>query len=141
MRQNLQAYINERAGHLAFICFARQQELQVDRRSGTGKLDLTIAVRQDGISSNQMFGVVVRGKETALRDRTASFAELYQNVSHNHGVTFPICLVLFTMADDCGYYKWADRANQPWQDLDMEGIHNLVEAVTAWHQTNVSSAA
>jgi hypothetical protein len=138
MRQNLQAYINERAGHLAFVELARKAELRVDRYPSDG-LDLLVTAHPDGKLGGQAFGVVVRGRESALRDRSAAFAELYREIKPNNAL--PICLVLFTMADDRGYYKWADRIVEPWQDLDVVGMQSLLEYVSIWHQTNVSSAA
>jgi hypothetical protein len=138
MRQNLQAYINERARHLAFVKLARKAELRVDRYPSDG-LDLLVTAHPDGKLVSQAFGVVVRGRESSLRDRSAAFAQLYREVKPNN--TLPICLVLFTIADDRGYYKWADRIVEPWQDLDVAGMQKLLEYVSVWHQTNVSSAA
>jgi hypothetical protein len=138
MRQNLQAYINERAGHLAFVELARKAELRVDRYPSDG-LDLLVTVHTDGKLGGQAFGVVVRGRASPLRDRRAAFAELYREIKPNNAL--PICLVLFTMADDRGYYKWADRIAEPWQYLDVAGMQSLLEYVSIWHQTNVSSAA
>jgi hypothetical protein len=138
MRQNLQAYINERARHLAFVKLARKAELRVDRYPSDG-LDLLVTAHPDGKLVSQAFGVVVRGRESSLRDRSAAFAQLYREVKPNNAL--PVCLVLFTMADGRGYYKWADRIVAPWQDLDVAGMQKLLEYVSVWHQTNVSSAA
>jgi hypothetical protein len=140
MRQNLQTYIDERAKDLAFISLVRNPEFQVDRHPSNDRLDLLVMVHQDATAMSQVFGVVVRGKETALRDRHATVAEFDQG-NITHGLALPVCFVLFSMADDCGYYKWNDRPNEPWQDLNVDGMPNLLQHLTAWYEANIVSAA
>jgi hypothetical protein len=147
MRTDLQAYMNERARHLAFIHLARQQSFWVDRNQDPKlMLDLTVTVLQEGQPTGRIFGVLAKAVENILEQPPSqNVLQLYPESREIQELPFPICLMLFSMVNDRGYYCWlkplAIKDALSWQLVDSNGMQSIAQDVNVWYSSKTIVAA
>ena len=150
MKKNWQYFFYERAKNLAIIHLTRRSDLNVNRMISNydAGLDLLVTILRDDVPTGRIFGVQVKGYTDVLKDVQNSpllFSE--EQIDYLLDLPFPICVFLFSMDDDRGYYIWpksfaggsAQIALSIEQDrlcsLDNEAIHQIVEDVNSWYDT------
>ncbi|MDX2230473.1 MAG: DUF4365 domain-containing protein [Leptolyngbyaceae cyanobacterium bins.349] len=145
MKQDLAYFIGQRAEALANVYLTRSQNLVVQRLDHDFGIDLLVEIAHNNRTTGKVFGVQIKGRDKALKNGqkyllpiTEEYNQYFQNLP------FPVCLLLFTMEDDKGYYQWvnystssspdsnlADQAK--WRSLDGNGIEHLLQEVNDWY--------
>jgi hypothetical protein len=147
MRTDLQAYINERARHLAFTHLAWQQSFWVDRNQDPKlALDLTVTVLQEGQPTGRIFGVLAKAVENILEQPPSqNVLQLYPEIREIQELPFPVYLMLFSMVNDRGYYCWlkplTTQDGLSWQLVDNDGMQSIGQDVNAWYSSKTTVAA
>ncbi|XHR84343.1 MAG: DUF4365 domain-containing protein [Gloeotrichia echinulata GP01] len=145
-------YIGLRAEALAMVYLTRSDDLIVSQQQKDQGLDLLVTITKDGNYSGRIFGVEVRA--------TASSSELiqrhdifelknyrYNNFQNLGDLPFPVCLFLFTLDNDKGYYRWIlepiikERNNvalklnecNELKTLSEEEKNNIIAIVNSWY--------
>ncbi|MBD2495729.1 DUF4365 domain-containing protein [Nostoc sp. FACHB-280] len=150
MNHNLQDFIAERAEYLAVMYLTRRNDLVTERmKSADYGFDILVTILRDNLPTGRVFGVEVKAQDTAI----SNLQEISQSITQKtteylHNVPFTLCLLLFTIEDDQGYYKWLNHvivdSNQvylQWHSLDENGIRQIVDDVNAWYDAKSHFAA
>src|SRR5262249_6590968 len=112
MKQEEAIFIGERAEQLAFVYLSRRNDLIIKREEQHDfGIDLIVSITRDGKYTGRILGVIVKGKKS-IQDVTKGPINAEQ-VRLNTGKTvipkdlpFPLCMFVFFMKDDAGYYRW-----------------------------------
>lgn len=154
MKRDLQDFIDERAEHLAVVYLTRRQDLVTERMRADYGLDMLVTILRDKLPTGRVFGVQAKGQDEAFKDiqeLSLSFAQEERNYFQD--TPFPVCVFLFTMENDQGYYQWIRNPNgesnlflssieeSQWRPLDEHEIGNIVDSVNAWYDERSHSAA
>jgi hypothetical protein len=149
MKSDLRQFMAERANLLAFIYLTRREDVVVDRlASADSGVDYLVTLTLGGVPTGRMFGVQVKAQEgsvTSPRDLHSPGDLSSRDVAD---VPLPLCLFVFTMSDDRGYYGWlkepvvaSPRApvlrlvdEVRWDDLDNDSLARIVGSVNAWYE-------
>jgi hypothetical protein len=107
MERDMREFFAKRAELLAFLHLTRRADLAVDRlASSDSGVDFLVTLVQGGAPTGRMFGVQAKAHE----GRVASPRELPAagdlSIREVADVPLPLCLFVFTMSDDKGYYGW-----------------------------------
>ncbi len=154
MKRDLQDFIDERAEHLAVVYLTRRQDLVIERMKADYGLDILITILQDKLPTGRVFGVQVKGRDKAFKDiQELSLSFTGKETNYFQDIPFPVCIFLFNMEDDKGYYRWIRyplaESNQllhsieqdKWHSLDEYEIEQIVDDVNAWYNAKSHSAA
>ena len=149
MKMKWEEFFARRAEDLAFIHLTRRDDLIVNRiPSPDSGVDLLVTVARGGVPTGRMFGVQVKGCGGSVR--SPGDLECVLEQPHARSVAdapFPLCMFVFTMDDDRGYYGWLKEpvhgtrrsvALRPvkqvgWAELDNAAMTKIVGAVEAWY--------
>ena len=154
MKRDLQDFINERAKHLAVVYLTRRQDLVTERMTADYGFDILVTILRDKLPTGRVFGVQVKGQDKAFKDiQELSLSFTGKETNYFLDLPFPVCVFLFTMEDDRGYYRWirytVSESNQVlrsieqdrWYPLDEHEIGQIVDDVNAWYDAKSHSAA
>ncbi len=154
MKRDLQDFIDERAEHLAVVYLTRRQDLVIERMTADYGLDMLVTILRDKLPTGRVFGVQVKGREKAFKDiQEVSLSFTQKETDYFQDIPFTVCVFLFTMEDDKGYYRWikypVGESNQVlrsikqerWHPLDEFEIGMIIDDVTAWYDAKSHSAA
>jgi hypothetical protein len=169
-------FVAERAEALAVVYLARRQDVEVLPVSPAANhpgYDLLVRLRRGDAATQPSFGIVVKGtrsqRHVGRGPRPMSFPIAYtaRELAPN---TIPICLFVFTVADELGYYRWLQQPqinnqgqatlhyNLPAADqqrdqpdrfiintavapLDNQVIEQLVAQVSQWYEARRRASA
>ncbi|HAJ58467.1 MAG TPA: hypothetical protein DCP31_03695, partial [Cyanobacteria bacterium UBA8543] len=107
MKRDLQDFINERAKHLAVVYLTRRQDLVTERMTADYGFDILVTILRDKLPTGRVFGVQVKGQDKAFKDiQELSLSFTGKETNYFLDLPFPVCVFLFTMEDDRGYYRW-----------------------------------
>jgi len=155
MTMKWEEFFARRAEDLAFIHLTRREDLIVDRLVSTGAgVDFLVTVTREGVATGRMFGVQVKARAGSIR----SPAGLNRRISGAPApsiadVPFPLCVFVFTMEDDRGYYGWLREPvlgnrrspalrlveHVEWSELDRGALAEIVHTVEAWYEARKRS--
>lgn len=144
--------IEERATQLAIVYFSRRNDLLIKQAHEFDYgIDLLIHITQHGQLTGRLFGVHIK----ASRHLQARRVRLDKN-EYTIKVTapetlkdlpFPLCIVVFNMENDDGYYRWGlepivnqDNVNlrtvtrDIFKKLTKEELDIIVEQVNHWYE-------
>lgn len=154
MKRDLQDFIDERAEHLAVVYLTRRQDLVIERMTADYGFDILVTILRDKLPTGRVFGVQVKGRDKAFKDiQELSLSFTGKGTNYFPELPFPVCVFLFTMEDDRGYYRWirypVGESNQVlrsieqdrWHPLDEHEIGQIVDDVNAWYDAKSHSAA
>lgn len=161
MKLDLGAFIHERAERLATVYLSRNDNLAIAPMDADHGLDMLVTVLQDQLATGRMFGVLVKGQDGTLRNSRKEVVALSaQDMQPYRDLPFPVCVFLFTMDDDKGYYTWLDlqgmlndassgvavrsrpRASSfDWKLLGDYPVKQMVDDVNAWYDAKQQRAA
>ena len=167
-------FIAERAEALAVVYLTRRHDVEVIPVSSAAShpgYDLLVQLRQGDAATRPSFRIVVKGARSPRHSNRgtgpASFPIAYKagELAPN---TIPICLFVFTVDDELGYYRWLQqpritkgqatlRNNLPPTDqlfdqpdriilntavapLDNQAIQQLIAQVAQWYEVRRASA-
>lgn len=157
MKQPLQAMAADQADALATIFLKRRADFQIYRPGLDAiGIDLIVHVQTAQHLSGRIFGVIV--KYTAIsRDIKKNGFDIstrYLNISTN----IPILVLVFTMQSNEGYFTWLYEPHvvdgqaklhhvetknteslrlRGFQDLDVQGLDRIADAVNAWYDARL----
>lgn len=157
MKRDMQRFLAERAGDLAFLRLTRRGDLVVNRvMSPDASVDFLVTVTRDGVPTGRMFGVQVTARE-GLVSRVADLATAIEPAQSGAvaDATIPFCVFVFTMSDDRGYFRWLREpaiaarrkpvlraaTGMGWAELDDLALDRMVDAVDAWYEAQQHPAA
>ncbi|MDX2242877.1 MAG: DUF4365 domain-containing protein [Leptolyngbyaceae cyanobacterium bins.302] len=155
MKQDLQHFIGQRAEALAMVYLTRNQDLVINRMTHTHDygIDLLVTIKQDDLLTGRIFGVQVKGRDKSFKNEDFLLPLNETPKLYLHDLPFPVCMLLFTMEDDKGYYRWVNYSgnqlsknfesiNQDqWCLLDTAAIERIVNDVNNWYAAKSHSAA
>ena len=109
-------YLGERAMQLAFVYLSRRSDLIVTEQSSSadGGIDYLVSLAKDGEYTGRMFGVQVKAQKSKSHIHRSPSGEggAHINIKEVYvprDIPFPICLFVFVMETDDGYFKWLKK--------------------------------
>jgi hypothetical protein len=141
MKTSMAEFIKERARLLAFVVLTRRDDVVVDRGGSHLGFDYLVSLGSNGTPTGRVFGVHVEG-----RDVGQAALPLSRDPVEAEDAPFPVCVFLFMMEDDRGYYRWLKEpvvargrsqlrkpADARWVDLDTAALGEIVGRVNQWY--------
>lgn len=101
-------YIAERAEALATLFLTRRDDLEViptGRYGRDASYDILVRIKQEHAVTDATFGIEVKGVRSEKRRGSNSFLVNYVR-SEIRDAAFPVCIFLFAVDDEQGYYRW-----------------------------------
>lgn len=146
--------MKERAELLALIYLTRRADLSATRHPISYSTDILVSLLEDGRDGEHSFGVEVEGvvSEQGLHTHnTRRHRGTLQAGQRAYGI-MPVCLFVFVMEGDQGYWKWLQEPavqegrsdlifnpHMPLRRLDnteppkTEELTKIITAVNAWY--------
>jgi hypothetical protein len=167
MKWEKAAFLAERAENLAIVHLTRRDDLIVKRWSqpgaGDSSLDLLVTLTVKGRDTGRVFGVTAKGVDSYRRiKRVSSGADEIRfdpkDMLTPEDVPFPVCLFVFVMEDDAGYYKWIVKPDYGRDHKSVlrlnrtdllkrlcressASIDEIVEQVNGWYENKIKIPA
>lgn len=148
MAQSALPYLDQRLQALAIIHLTRRKDLVVTKNDpGTG-VDLFVSINRPGEPSRRVFGVTLEGTTDAIANEQQATALMSSMAIEQRGAQFmmPVCVFLFSMHDDQGYYDWQaepllenGKVQLPLktgfraQKLTTAALDDMVDVVNRWY--------
>lgn len=101
-------YITERAEALATLFLTRRNDLEVIPSGRYGQesgYHILVRIKMEHASTDTTFGIQVKGVRSEKRRGKSSFPVTYAR-SQLRDTGLPICVFLFAVDDEQGYYRW-----------------------------------
>ncbi|MHC5537939.1 hypothetical protein ACYOEI_06875 [Singulisphaera rosea] len=148
MATNVLPYLNQRLEALAIIHLTRRKDLVVTKSDLDIGVDLFVYINQSREPSRRVFGVMIEGTTDAIADQEEATARLNLLKIQQKGaqVMMPVCVFLFSMQDDQGYYDWQaeplfedGRVQLPLKttfearELTPHAMDRIIDAVNRWY--------
>jgi hypothetical protein len=134
----------ERAIQLAIVYLTRRDDLHVVRSQDECQPHLMVSLLEEGLPTGKYLGVVA--KAIPYDDSQAIERTLRQaNFDTFREAPFPICLFVFAMETDNGYWKWLRKPIETppglmfayeaeWTPLNNTTLNNLLVSVKQWYE-------
>jgi hypothetical protein len=148
--------IGLRAESLAVVYLTRRSDLIVRTEPHDTGIDLLVSIKTNDHMSGRLFGVIVKGSsakqwhstENGLIWRMISEVATPLDYKKIEDFPFPVCLFVFRLEDDTGYWFWLRRPevdgsqnrslvvdrSHILQRLDNDAIDELVKTVNRWYE-------
>ncbi len=139
-------YLTKRAEALAVVHLTRRDDLRVGRNVFDHGPDLLVSVVRDGAMTGRQFGVSLKARVTGARPPRVERASLQRERERYRDVPFPVCLFMFFMEDDAGFFRWIveptmhggearlERGTRlSFEPLTTEALGRIVDDVNAWY--------
>jgi hypothetical protein len=152
-------FIEERARALAVVYLTRHRDIQVLPPPENSHFDILVSIGKAERLEPWLFAVEVRGTLRQRVKETPSgeyFFPLNYSAAMTKGSEIPVCMFLFTVDDDRGFYRWlhepilsaqgaelvpmvsADEgtfsAGATFRPLDDQAIAGIISQVAEWHE-------
>lgn len=101
-------YIAERAEALATLFLTRRDDLEVRPSGRYGRdagYDILVQIKKDHTVTDAAFGIEVKGVRSEKRRGKSAFLVNYAR-SEIRAATLPVCIFLFAVDDEQGFYRW-----------------------------------
>lgn len=141
-------YLAQRAEALALVYLTRRDDLIVRQQTqGDTGIDYIIEIVSDGRSTGRIFGLQLKARTTALQG-----SALHKSIGITYEqwmveLPFPLCLFVFIMETNEGYYKWLSEPvvtddQKPKLRLNAQGsleklsddqLEHIVNRVNKWY--------
>jgi len=105
MHINQNWFLAERTEQLATLYLTRRDDLAVIRQSNDATTDLLVSVKKNGRDIGRYFAVEVKGLMQS-NDKEVKFNPNWVDEASLQDIPYPVCLFVFKMEDDSGYWKW-----------------------------------
>lgn len=153
-------YTDKRAAQLALLHLSRRNDLMLERQSDVSDhgYDLLVTICPNNEITGRIFGVQVKAV-MSLKNNAKSAAPSVVKLNslkarYLEDTPFPICLFVFEMASDRGFYRWLNQpvvaqSNQInlkmnkanlFKTLDEIELNNIVNDVNAWYTSKKRNA-
>jgi Domain of unknown function (DUF4365) len=154
-------YLEERAEQLAIVYLSRRNDVVITRqRDGSDDgIDLLVSLLKTGTSTGRVFGIEVKALRSNRQIHPASQREEVRinlsKVGVPRDIPFPLCLFVFIMETDEGYYRWVKKpayglSKKPqlllneentFRKLSTEAVNEIVLDVQGWYDRRVKIPA
>lgn len=142
-------YIDQRAEQLAFVYLSRCDDLLINRQTNDFLIDYLVTITDNGNYTGKLFGVQVKA-QLAIRPerRGAAFVIDLAPSLIPEEIPFPLCLFVFSMDTDSGYYRWLkepkldevgsaalviNRTNT-FRELTRVALDQIVDQINLWYE-------
>lgn len=145
-------FLEERTEWLAAIYLTRRDDVTVIRQGVPPGTDLLVSVQQEGRDVGRYFGVMLKGLMSQVNE--VKYDSQWIEVPAVQDIPFPICLFVFVMEGDQGYWKWIQepavhegrsdlifspertlRRLDNTEPLKTEELTKIIDAVNAWYDS------
>lgn len=154
-------YLGERAEQLAIVYLSRRDDLVITREwaGSDGVIDLVVNLLKTGANTGRVFGVEVKALRSNRQIHPVSEPDVVRiNLSRvpvPRDLPFPLCLFVFIMETDEGYYRWVKKpvyglSRKPqlllndentFRKLSTEAVNEIVLDVQGWYDCRVKIPA
>lgn len=154
-------YLGERAEQLAIVYLSRRDDLVITKqKSGSDDgIDLLVNLLKTGTNTGRVFGVQVKALMSNRQIQPVSPREAVRinlnKVRVPRDIPFPLCLFVFIMETDEGYYRWVKQpvyglSKKPqlllndentFRKLSTEAVNEIVLDVQGWYDCRVKIPA
>lgn len=157
MTKFVSQFIHERARQLAIVHLTRVSELEVQPQQDKDYgIDLLVTLTREGVRTGRLFGVQVKALMTVPSEPLAMGKKpLNGSLSKwSSDLPFPVCLFVFSMADDAGYFTWLNATEQvdhlaftqqpvakKLEPLDQGALTKIIAQVSTWYDERLKVAA
>lgn len=148
METSVLPYLDQRLRALAIIHLTRRKDLVVTENDLDTGVDLFVYITRPGEPNRRTFGVMLRGTTDPVAGTQEASALLNAMHIERKGsqVMMPVCVFLFSMQDDQGYYDWQaeplledGKAQLPLKTgfqarhLTPRALDSLIDDVNHWY--------
>jgi hypothetical protein len=143
-----ESFADKRARAMALVLLTGRPDLIVNNAlEGTG-INFRVSIIEDESMPEIQFGVISKGTVSRLDTEVAASRTLHslgEEKGTTNGQSLPICVFLFSMRNDLGYYAWRSEpivvGNVPqlrqndtlaWRKLDPEALDQIVNQVKSY---------
>ena len=157
MTKFVSQFIHERARQLAIVHLTRAPELEVQPQEDKDYgIDLLVTLKRNGVPTGRLLGVQVKALMTAPSEPLVMGKKpLNGSLSKwSSDLPFPVCLFVFSMADDAGYFTWLNATDsferlsftplpvaRKLEPLDQAALKKIIAQVAAWYDERLKVAA
>lgn len=148
-------YIEQRAEQLTFVYLSRHDELDIKKQDSDydSGLDFLVSIVENGKYTGKVFGVLVKANLSLEPIQQGislpnSFILNIDEPALPEDIPFPLCLFVFAMENDAGYYRWLkepqfDSKGKPelvlnkvreFKKLTKAELNNIVSQVNLWYE-------
>jgi hypothetical protein len=145
--------IETRAQNLATFYLTRRDDLAVIQQDKEYRLDFLLKIIKDSESTEKLFGIEVKGvrppEDQSKPSELKTFRIKDSQLNLLKNLPFPICLFIFTIENDKGYYRWINepitepgrfRRLMPSKKDELTTLTNrevdkIVARVSKWYDT------
>lgn len=147
--QHRERLIEKRARALTMMLLTRRKNLRIEEVNDDIGLDYIVRFHKEGKEGLREFGIELRGVwAAATKEQADKLIRPYLRQTKRYGPFLrPVCLFLFTMENDEGWYTWIeepieDENNNPQlrhydepdcRRLDNKALKEIVERVNLWY--------
>lgn len=154
------AFTELRAAQLAIVYLTRRGDLIVEAENRNFFPDLLVSLLRESNYTRRMFGVIVKAEIHHKPDQpwTTKQAKSLLREAENEqliDIPFPVCLFVFRMDTDEGFYKWVRKPvfsedgspqlmidqTTPLEKLDNDSINRIVQEINHWYEARVKIPA
>ena len=148
-------YIGQRSESLTVMYLTRRDDLIISRQQQDSSLDFLVTLLKDGNYTGRIFGVQVKATVSTpkLIERN-DIVEIQMDLGLSQFIAefpFPVCLFLFNLENNQGYYKWIVQPviegqiysmlslnkSKDFHKLTDEEISNIVSTVNRWYDSRI----
>ncbi len=155
-------YLGKRAEQLAFVYLSRREDLAITAPSQSVDygVDYLVSLMKDGEYTGRMFGVEVKALKSASQVRavTPDGGEAQINIKEvfvPRDIPFPLCLFVFIMETDEGYFRWLKKPVYGEQSyprllldegklffrLESDTLDDIIAEVNNWYDSKMKIPA
>jgi hypothetical protein len=146
--QQREVHIEKRARALATILLTRRNDLLIEEVQDDIGQDYIVRFHTKGKDGLREFGVGLKGTLTAATkdDADGVLRPVMQEKKRYGPFLRPVCLFLFAMENDAGWYTWVEEpmekagkvllrscAEPDCHQLDKRALKEIIDHVDAWH--------
>lgn len=139
-------YVEMRAEAHAVLRLTARSGVQVTRRPSADGVDFLLTLAADGEVSGRHLGVVVKPRVSEGEVPRLTPRSVRRERSQFADAVFPVCMVSFSPAGECGYFRWiiepsvengaaalAYAARTHFEPLTDAVLDRLFHDVSAWY--------
>lgn len=149
-------YIGERAEALARVYLTRRLDLLVKHEDADYGVDYLVEITKNNRPTKRIFGVQVKARIAPITEGAQDDRESFHFVSEKwmEEIPFPLCLFVFTMENDEGFYRWVVEpivtdagpklrlnAGKELSRLDSAALDRIVAQVDQWYDVLLKALA
>lgn len=151
-------FLAKRAEALAIVHLTRRDDLTIIEQERDYIFDLLVEIESNSAKTGRFLGVEVKYIKTEkqaykIKNKSDEYEINIQKILSPKDVPFPVCLLVFSMDTDMGYYRWIKEPSQQFEGhlqlnnknifrlLDRESLNGIIATVNAWYDNRLKIPA